>query len=215
MYYKCFKCLREIDGSIKQFCLHLKHRHCIYEGTHTRIICSQNGCQSIFLRLSSFKRHLQRKHANAEVNQTDEHEHTQENIDMVQEHSVSDREDEDMENEGAEDEATSPSFDDIRESIVVFVAKLKLSTSIPDSFVDSVIKDVADITNSLIDTFIHQIMNFKEQAKNIGNIEQNILQQMLQNLQKVLLPFSGLMTEHQRKDYFTSMEHLYPPKKSF
>ncbi|KAJ8044396.1 hypothetical protein HOLleu_07132 [Holothuria leucospilota] len=139
---------------------------------------------------------------------------SEESNDMSQESSNSDREDEDMETEGRvrEDEATFQSFEDIRESIVVFVAKLKLNTSIPDSFIDSVIKDVADITNSLIDTFINNLLNFKEQAKDIGIIEQHFLQQMLQNLQKILMPFDGLMTEHQRKDYFTKHGAFVPPE---
>lgn len=59
----CFKCLINIEGDTKDLFKHLKYIHGIHSGTSTYIVCREEGCNLSFNYLSSYKRHLQAKHA--------------------------------------------------------------------------------------------------------------------------------------------------------
>lgn len=203
--YTCFKCLHRIDGDLKKYCLHLKYRHFIHEGTRIKIICGQDGCQSIFLRLCSLKRHLRTKHTGPR-GATDNPPEAAHDENILQEQEEDPPEDlhHFSENENMDD-CGNPvhSFAAIKESISLFVAKLKINTSIADSFVDDILKEFSDMTQAMVYSFREKLLSLKEFEPTAGPHFQEKLDQHLIDLSHLSEPFAGLMTEHQRKDFFT------------
>lgn len=214
MGFRCFKCLKIIEGDLKLFFFHLKHSHLIHERSHTNIICAQNDCNSVFLRLSNYKRHIINNHKNvfpARQNPNFENVHDHRvDIDAV----PSDHEamEESEEEEGHSHETIS----DLKDTAAVFVAKLKAYTALPNAVINEVIIDVGEImshTTSYIERKLDNIAKqmppqYLEDFPEVSDLQR----QLLSDLHDLANPFIDLLSEYKRTDYFLKKGALILPE---
>ena len=63
--FTCPKCGESQFTEVRNLIWHLREIHCLSDGLHLKIICSQDGCPRTYHSLNSFSKHLHRTHSPA------------------------------------------------------------------------------------------------------------------------------------------------------
>lgn len=192
--------MKEVGG-LKPLFQHLKYIHQVTSGTSTQIICSQDGCFEQFNYASTYKRHLLSVHVRRNEEQVDEPEAQPERPHLAQE--VEDDMDMDIEPNVDDNQIQAQTtFEDISEATGAFIANMKASTSVPYLFVDTVTREVEELTNVIVNHLEGKVTSLLDDIKNGDLPDDAKCEEILQTFSELKEPFRGMRTQKQQDDYF-------------
>ncbi|KAJ8049567.1 hypothetical protein HOLleu_02354 [Holothuria leucospilota] len=121
-----------------------------------------------------------------------------------------------MEMAEEEEEHFDETIDDLKDMAAIFVAKLKAFSALPNSVIDQVITDVGEIMShtmsyikSKLDIIAEQTPHhFMEEVPVVVDLRR----QLLSDIHELSNPFSDLLSEYKRNNYFKKKGALLLPE---
>ncbi len=189
MGYICSRCNEVVHGNVNRLVWHIRNRHALMSGHRFTcpIMCGQDGCLQTVRFSVAFKRHIENKHKNTDLNNG----HNENDDDG------DDDQDDNPPNNGSLDDIPPPSVnnilnkDEVTELAASTIAKLKSSSSVVQSTVD-VVSESSNMFSQIIESLKNKTEQLLE-SKGIANEdpEKQDLIEMFHNFQH---PFQQLET---------------------